>query len=263
MSNLDLYLESRRGTNYETQDASQKLSDQAVTLAAAATTALAAGVMLAASRGRSMPQLIEIGETALTQALRSSKTLTRETFGLVRGGVTAFGREGASFADDALMAGNKSASNLMMRESAEATAPKVVTPGVADQAATSANIRHMELGARPAPQYAHGAKPIEEQYLGFIRKWPVEGVRVHPGGVDLYVTKNGHWLELKNFKDPGGRINGLDMLNTRISDVRVSSLNSAINGSADKPTTSVILEMGKRDPVKLTGQIKATEFWSK
>ncbi|MBK9206747.1 MAG: hypothetical protein IPL73_30900 [Candidatus Obscuribacter sp.] len=68
---------------------------------------------------------------------------------------------------------------------------------------------------------------------------------------------------MKNFKDPGGRINGLDLLNTRISDVRVSSLNSAFNGSADKPTTSVLLEMGKRDPVKLTGQIKATEFWSK
>ena len=161
MSNLDLYLESRRGTNYETQDASQKLSDQAVTLAAAATTALAAGVMLAASRGRSMPQLLEVGETALTQALRSSKALTRETFGLVRGGVTAFGREGASFVDDAVVAGNKSASKLMMRESAEATAPKVVTPGVADQAASAPNIRHMELGARPAPQYAHRAKAIE------------------------------------------------------------------------------------------------------
>jgi len=251
MSDLDLYLESRRGTNYEKQDASQKLSDQALTIAASTTAVLAASAMLVASKGRTMPQLIEVGETALSQVLRTSKALTRESFGLARSG---------GLVDDALSLGSKSRANLMIKESTASSTSGMLKSG-ADAAKDSASLRYMELGARPAPQYGLGAKPIDEQYLGFIRKWPVEGVRVHPGGVDLYVTKNGHWLELKNFKDPGNHLNGLDMLNTRISEVRVSTLNNAINSSADKPVTTVLLELGKREPVKLTGQIKATEFW--
>ena len=120
----------------------------------------------------------------------------------------------------------------------------------------AANIR---LGANPAPEYAAHSQPVGAEYLSFTRKWPVEGVNIHDQGVNLVVTHNGHWVKLENFGKPTADVHGLDILNTRIGQIRTWISPQAEGGS--RKMTSVVLEMGRRDPIELIGQVKATEFW--
>ncbi|MBS1996961.1 MAG: hypothetical protein JSS86_11645 [Cyanobacteria bacterium SZAS LIN-2] len=227
----------------EQKDSTEKLSNQALTIATTAAAGLAAAALLIESRGRALPALAEIGDSALNFLSRETKPVMKFIAEDVTGqakSVLAEGGETAALADRKLLA--------------EAAKP----------------LSDMELGARPAPQYGNGTRPIETKYLGFINKWPVEGVRVYGDKVDIYVTQNHHWLELKGFDKPVGfvkpfgqspaNVQGLDILNTRISNVKVPSLNSLLSGGENQPA-SITLSRGSAPEIRLTGNIKATEFW--
>lgn len=318
MSNLDSYLTNAKFYNPEHEEASKKLSEQALTLAA---TTVAVGTLLIASKGRLAPELVETGETAFSGALRSSRALTREYFGLgaetlstrattgfvakdvlagsrtmfldsSAGGAlsgkaaanevgrmteTAIGDEGKTLLGKMLRKDGTGIAETTIQKDGAATAETALQKdgtAVAENAAKAEATkpsRFMELGARPDPQYGSGTRAIEEKYLGFINGWPVEGVKMHPGGVDIYVTNNHHWLRLKDFKLPTERmydiskrtmldqdVQAMDILNTRVTSVRVTE---PIAGSTAKPTTTVFLRMGDKEPVKLTGQIDAKEWW--
>lgn len=131
----------------------------------------------------------------------------------------------------------------------------VMTGGDGAAPELAANI---QLGANYAPEYAARHQALDPQYLGFTHKWPVEGVNIHDQGVNIVVTKNGHWVKMSNFEKPTADIHGLDILNTRVS--RVSTyMEHTIAG--EKQMTRVELELGKRDPVVLKGPVSAVEFW--
>lgn len=170
---------------------------------------------------------------------------------------------GSSIAGGFEKSGLKAMSKEIFSAGDAATESKLVT-GVsagakAQVAETSKSAANAELGASYDPKYAARSQPLEARYLGFTRKWPVEGTTINDEGVNLYVTRNGHWVRMAGFEKPPADVHGLDILNTRIGDVRTTVQRTA--SGEDKNITSVILEMGRREPIKLTGQIKATEFW--
>ena len=115
----------------------------------------------------------------------------------------------------------------------------------------------IELGARPGWQYANGAKELDAKYLGFTRGWPVEGVTVNKEGVNLFTTKNHHWVKIGPFDKPTADTHALDdLLNTYITNVRTGA-------SSGKEVSSIVL---KRDTAsaygtELTGKLKPIEFW--
>lgn len=145
---------------------------------------------------------------------------------------------------------------------------------VAPKGRPTPELHCLELGALPDPKYGSGTRAIEEKYLGFIEGWSVQGVKIHAAGIDIYVTHNRHWLRLKNFKlhaedvhdlsrleaHPSRDVHALDILNARVKDVRVTPVTNAMTAS-EKPTTTIFLQLGQREPVKLTGEIEATEWW--
>ncbi len=230
-------------------EASTKLSNQALEYTAVA--ALAATTLLIASKGRVLPELAFAGESAASTGLRSARVLGREAFGL---------------ADDLVKPMKLVVDGVETKvgQLTGATVKEAVSgsKGLADDVAKTLKpdeklMANIELGARPGWQYASGAKPLEAKYLGFTRSWPVEGVSVNNEGVNLFTTKNHHWVKIGPFDKPTAGTNALDdLLNTYITDVRTGA-------SSGKEVSSIVL---KRDSAsaygtELTGRLKPIEFW--
>lgn len=230
-------------------EASTKLSTQAFEYTAVA--ALAATTLLIASKGRVLPELAFVGESAAKSGLRSSRVLGREALG---------------FADDLVKPMKLVVDGVESKvgQLAGAAVKDAVSgsKGLADDVAKTLKpdeklMANIELGARPGWQYANGAKPLEAKHLGFTRGWPVEGVSVNNEGVNLFTTKNHHWVKIGPFDKPPAGTNALDdLLNTYITNVRTGA-------SSGKEVSSIVL---KRDTAsaygtELTGRLKPIEFW--
>jgi hypothetical protein len=235
-------LENTVWTKSQTSDQSHvpvhKLSEEALMIASTATLALAAAALVVESKGRALPALVEAGERLAADA--------GERVGVASG--EALERRGGSLI------------------------PEILKPKAS---AFSGDVENVELGARPAPQYGQGAKAMDASHLAFIDKWPVEGVRVHGDAVDLYVTKNGHWLELKNFQRPFGErglfgqpplpVQPLDLLNTQVRNIRVTPRNpfAGLAETTEGQKASITLTRGAMHEINLTGNVKITEFWQR
>lgn len=231
------------------QEASTELSTQAFEYAAVA--ALAATTLLIASKGRVLPELALVGESAAGTSLRTSRGFGRQALGLV----------------DDLAKPMKLVVEGVESKVAQATGSiikdaTVGSKGIVDDVAkilkpSEKLMADIELGARPGWQYANGAKELEAKYLGFTRGWPVEGVTVNKEGVNLFTTKNHHWVKIGPFEKPTADTHALDdLLNTYITNVRTGA-------SSGKEVSSIVL---KRDTAsaygtELTGKLKPIEFW--
>jgi hypothetical protein len=231
------------------QEASTKLSTQAFEYTAVA--ALAATTLLIATKGRVLPELALVGESAAGTSLRSSRAFGRQALGLV----------------DDLAKPMKLAVEGVESKVAQATGTiikdaTVGSKGLVDDVAKTLKpseklMADIELGARPGWQYANGAKELDAKYLGFTRGWPVEGVTVNKEGVNLFTTKNHHWVKIGPFDKPTADTHALDdLLNTYITNVRTGA-------SSGKEVSSIVL---KRDTAsaygtELTGKLKPIEFW--
>lgn len=240
---------SRALSDDNQQEASTKLSTQAFEYTAVA--ALAATTLLIASKGRVLPELALVGESAGTTSLRTSRAFGRQALGLV----------------DDLARPMKLVVEGVESKVAQATGTIVKdaatgSKGLVDDAAKTLKpserlMDNIELGARPGWQYANGAKELEAKYLGFTRGWPVEGVTVNKEGVNLFTTKNHHWVKIGPFDKPTADTHALDdLLNTYITDVKTGA-------SSGKEVSSIVL---KRDTAsaygtELTGRLKPIEFW--
>ena len=230
-------------------EASTKLSTQAFEYTAVA--ALAATTLLIASKGRVLPELALVGESAAGTSLRTSR---------------AFGRQALGLADDLVKPMKLVVDGIESKvgQIAGATVKDAATgsKGLVDDVAKTLKpgeklMADIELGARPGWQYANGAKELEAKHLGFTRGWPVEGVTVNKEGVNLFTTKNHHWVKIGPFDKPTADTHALnDLLNTYITNVRTGT-------SSGKEVSSIVL---KRDTAsafgtELKGHIKPIEFW--
>lgn len=112
--------------------------------------------------------------------------------------------------------------------------------------------------AVPGLKYAQSIKELHPSQLGFLQRWVVQGVKMTDDSVDLYLNKQGRDIALQHFTRPPG-LNPLDVLNTEVSSLRVTQ-GQTVAGQTGETTTRLWLEMGKREPVKLSGDIKALDF---
>jgi hypothetical protein len=235
-------------------EVSTKLSTQALEYTAVA--ALAATTLLVASKGRVLPELALVGESAAGNSLRTLPGL----------GGRVFGKQTLGLADDLVkpMKLVVEGVDAKVGQMIGTTVKDVVTgsKGVVDDVTKTLKpseklMADIELGARPGWQYANGAKELEAKYLGFTRGWPVEGVTVNKEGVNLFTTKNHHWVKIGPFDKPTADTHVLDdLLNTYITNVRTGA-------SSGKEVSSIVL---KRDTAsafgtELTGKLKPIEFW--
>lgn len=235
-------------------EVSTKLSTQALEYTAVA--ALAATTLLIASKGRVLPELALVGESAAGTSLRTLPGL----------GGRVFGKQTLGLADDLVKPMKLVIDGIDSKvgQMIGTTVKDVVTgsKGVVDDVAKTLKpneklMADIELGARPGWQYAKGAKELEAKYLGFTRGWPVEGVTVNKEGVNLFTTKNHHWVKIGPFDKPTADTHALDdLLNTYITNVRTGA-------SSGKEVSSIVL---KRDPAsaygtELTGKLNPIEFW--
>ncbi len=236
-------------SNDNEHEASTKLSTQALEYTAVA--ALAATTLLIATKGRVLPELALVGESAAGTSLRSSRAFGRQALGLVDDLAKPM-----KLAFDAV--------DTKVGQIAGSTVKDAVTgsKGLVDDVAKTLKpseklMADIELGARPGWQYANGAKELDAKYLGFTRGWPVEGVTVNKEGVNLFTTKNHHWVKIGPFDKPTADTHALDdLLNTYITNVRTGA-------SSGKEVSSIVL---KRDTAsaygtELTGKLKPIEFW--
>ncbi|MBP9091212.1 hypothetical protein KBI23_09295 [bacterium] len=235
-------------------EASTKLSTQAFEYTAVA--ALAATTLLIASKGRVLPDLALVGESAGGTGLRTVPAF----------GGRVFGKQALGLADDLVkpMKLAFDAVETKVAQIAGSTVKDAVTGsrGLVDDVAKTLKpseklMADIELGARPGWQYANGAKELDAKYLGFTRGWPVEGVTVNKEGVNLFTTKNHHWVKIGPFDRPAANTHALDdLMSTYIADVKTGS-------SSGKQLSSIVL---KRDTAsaygtELTGRLKPIEFW--
>jgi len=208
-------------SNFASTDGAQaslKLSNQAIEAAALAT--LATTALILASKGKFLPELAPVAKNSLLGA----KVVAREAL-------------------ESAPAVGKS----IMSRTFESVGSAVNKNVIAD----------IELGARPGWQFAKGAKTLEAKYLDFTRGWPVEGVSVNKEGVNLFTSRNHHWVKIGPFDKPTADVHALDdLLNTYIANVRTG-------GASGKEVSSLVL---KRDTAsafgtELTGRLKPIEFW--
>lgn len=235
-------------------EASTKLSTQALEYTAVA--ALAATTLLIASKGRVLPELALVGESAGGSGLRTLPAF----------GGRVIGKQALGLADDLVKP------MKLVVDGIESKIGQIAGSTVKDAAAGSKGLvddvaknlkpseklmADIDLGARPGWQYANGAKELDPKYLGFTRGWPVEGVTVNKEGVNLFTTKNHHWVKIGPFDKPTADTHALDdLLNTYITNVRTGA-------SSGKEVSSIVL---KRDTAsaygtELTGKLKPIEFW--
>ena len=230
-------------------EASTKLSTQALEYTAVA--AVAAATLLVASKGRVLPELALASESAAASGLRNSRALGRQVLGLAD-----------DFAKPMKLVVDGIESKVGQAAAAVVKDTVSGSKGLADDAVKALMpdeklMANIELGARPGWQYANGAKALEAKHLGFTRGWPVEGVSVSDEGVNLFTTKNHHWVKIGPFSKPTAGTQALDdLLNTYITDVRTGA-------SSGKELSSIVL---KRDTAsaygtELTGRLKPIEFW--
>lgn len=114
------------------------------------------------------------------------------------------------------------------------------------------------VGAVPGLNYAQSIKELHPSQLGFLQRWVVQGVKMTDDSVDLYLNKQGRDIALQHFTRPPG-LKPLDLLNTEVRSLRVTQ-GQSVAGQTGETTTRLWLEMGKREPIKLSGNIKALDF---
>lgn len=237
-------------SQFEQSEAKSRLSSQAFNYAALGAAVLTAAILVE-SKGNApklLPALIADGKSLSKAAWHDSGAIVDD---LALGGkLRPMMRVGETAASETAAIVDMPLAGKALTKGETAISGELMPSDLA------ANIR---LGANPAPEYAARSQPVGAEYLNFTSKWPVEGVNIHDQGVNLVVTRNGHWVKLENFDKPTADVHGIDILNTRIGQIRTWISPQAEGGS--RKMTSVVLEMGRRDPIELIGQVKATEFW--
>ena len=123
---------------------------------------------------------------------------------------------------------------------------------------TEAIKHNYSVGAVPGLNYAQSIKELHPSQLGFLQSWVVQGVKMTDDSVDLYLNKQGRDIALQHFSRPPG-IKPLDVLNTEVSSIRLTQ-GQTLAGQGSETTTRLWLEMGGRQPIKLSGNIKALDF---
>ena len=123
---------------------------------------------------------------------------------------------------------------------------------------TEAIKHNYSVGAVPGLNYAQSIKELHPSQLGFLQRWVVQGVKMTDDSVDLYLNKQGRDIALQHFSRPPG-IKPLDVLNTEVSSIRLTQ-GQTLAGQGSETTTRLWLEMGGRQPIKLSGNIKALDF---
>jgi hypothetical protein len=115
------------------------------------------------------------------------------------------------------------------------------------------------VGSIPGVQFAGSVENIPPQRLDMINRWVVQGVKMEPNRVDLYLNKNGLDVALRGFPRPRPDLKPLDLLNTRITRVGSSA------GTDGHTFTRVSLDMfeGGESYTLQGADIEALQFISK
>jgi hypothetical protein len=115
------------------------------------------------------------------------------------------------------------------------------------------------VGSIPGVQFASNVENIPPQRLDMLNRWVVQGVKMEPNRVDLYLNKNGLDVALRGFPRPSQDLKPLDLLHTRITHIGGST------GADGHPFTRVSLDMfeGGESYTLKGADVEALQFISK
>lgn len=115
------------------------------------------------------------------------------------------------------------------------------------------------VGSIPGVQFASNVEHIPPQRLDMVNRWVVQGVKMEPDRVDLYLNKNGLDVALRGFPRPSQNLKPLDLLNTRITRIGSST------GTDGHTSTRVSLDMfeGGESYTLQGADVEALQFISK
>ena len=257
-SNLFENLESSHGT--DNQNNAQKLQQEAYMAMAVVGTA----ALIYASKGQNPRALAYVAGAAddIGMAISKRAGIFVDELGLnsFKPAATFFkGNEGASALTQIGRQVDDSAAKPMVSMLKTADGEAAGAFDMAKVAQGAEAIKHnYSVGAVPGLNYAQSIKELPPSQLGFLQRWVVQGVKMTDDSVDLYLHKQGRDIALQHFTRPPG-LKPLDVLNTEISSLRVTQ-GQTVAGQTGETTTRLWLEMGKREPIKLSGNIKALDF---